>query len=138
MSFFFLLRQDLIQTTYDAMFSAIKVCRAGQRFCEIGKAISKVANGNGFKGVVREYCGHGIGKLFHCAPEILHYWPNRAPGVMKAGNCFTIEPMINAGTRKNCEWPDGWTVVTAGIQCGSHLGRLSPNHHYHHCLFGLL
>lgn len=58
------------------------------------------------------YCGHGIGELFHTAPNIPHYTKNKAVGVMKAGHTFTIEPMINAGTWKDTSWPDEWTAVT--------------------------
>ncbi|XP_047174455.1 methionine aminopeptidase 1A-like [Vigna umbellata] len=61
---------------------------------------------------ILSYCGHGIGELFHCAPYIPHYARNKAVGVMKAGQTFTIEPMINAGVWRDRMWPDGWTVVT--------------------------
>ena len=63
---------------------------------EIGGVISKHANANGFQ-VVRTYCGHGIGRLFHTTPNVPHYAKNKAVGVIKAGHIFTIEPMINAG-----------------------------------------
>ncbi|KAI3428970.1 Methionine aminopeptidase [Psidium guajava] len=63
--------------------------------------------------VVRSICGHGIGELFHCAPNIPHYGRNKAVGVMKVGQTFTIEPMINAGVWRDRMWPDGWTAVTA-------------------------
>ena len=62
--------------------------------------------------VVRTYCGHGIGKLFHCMPNVPHYSRNKAAGTMKAGMVFTIEPMINVGQWKDTMWPDGWTAVT--------------------------
>ncbi len=62
--------------------------------------------------MVRTYCGHGIGEHFHCAPSIPHYSHNKAIGVMKEGQVFTIEPMINAGSWKDRTWPDGWTAVT--------------------------
>jgi methionyl aminopeptidase len=62
--------------------------------------------------VVRTYCGHGIGDLFHCAPNIPHYAGNKAVGAMKAGQVFTIEPMVNAGSWRDTTWPDGWTAVT--------------------------
>jgi methionyl aminopeptidase len=63
--------------------------------------------------VVKTYCGHGIGDLFHCAPNIPHYAHNKAVGVMREGMVFTIEPMVNAGTWRDAMWPDGWTAVTA-------------------------
>uniref|UniRef100_A0A183CPQ9 Peptidase_M24 domain-containing protein n=1 Tax=Globodera pallida TaxID=36090 RepID=A0A183CPQ9_GLOPA len=69
------------------------------------------ANANGFS-VVRRYCGHGIHRLFHTAPNVPHYAKNKTVGVMKAGNAFTIEPMINAGSYDDDQWPDGWTAVT--------------------------
>ena len=63
--------------------------------------------------VVRDYTGHGICKLFHTTPDILHYRKNKTPGVMKPGNIFTIEPMINEGNWKSVTWFDNWTAVTA-------------------------
>lgn len=66
--------------------------------------------------VNRTYCGHGIGSLFHSAPNVPHYSNNKAPGFMKVGHVFTIEPMINAGVHKDITWPDGWTAVTADGQ----------------------
>ncbi len=62
--------------------------------------------------VVKSYCGHGIGDLFHCAPNVPHYAHNKAVGIMKEGHVFTIEPMINAGSWRDRTWPDGWTAVT--------------------------
>jgi methionyl aminopeptidase len=62
---------------------------------------------------VKSYCGHGIGELFHCAPNIPHYSRNKAVGIMKAGQTFTIEPMINTGNWHDRLWPDEWTAVTA-------------------------
>jgi methionyl aminopeptidase len=62
--------------------------------------------------VVRTYVGHGVGELFHCAPNVPHHANNKAVGVMKEGHVFTIEPMINAGTWTDKMWPDGWTAVT--------------------------
>jgi methionyl aminopeptidase len=66
--------------------------------------------------VNRTYCGHGIGSLFHCAPNVPHYAGNKATGFMKPGHVFTIEPMINAGVHKDITWPDNWTAVTADGQ----------------------
>ncbi|XP_021802971.1 methionine aminopeptidase 1A-like [Prunus avium] len=82
------------------------------RFREVGEVINRNATMSGFS-VVKSYCGHGIGELFHCAPNIPHYARNKAVGVMKAGQTFTIEPMINAGVWRDRMWPDGWTDVTA-------------------------
>jgi len=78
---------------------------------EVGNVISKHAQGQGFS-VVRSYCGHGIGKLFHCAPNVPHYAKNKAVGTMKPGHIFTIEPMINEGVYNDQLWPDDWTSTT--------------------------
>ena len=78
---------------------------------DIGKIISSHANSNGFS-VVKSYCGHGIGSLFHTTPSVPHYAKNKAVGMMKPGHIFTIEPMINMGTWKDTLWPDDWTAVT--------------------------
>jgi len=61
--------------------------------------------------IVKTYCGHGVGRLFHCAPNVPHYKNNKAVGVMKAGHIFTIEPMINEGCWQDITWPDNWTAV---------------------------
>jgi methionyl aminopeptidase len=78
---------------------------------ELGKHISTVAAAQNYS-VVKTYCGHGIGTLFHCAPNVPHYAKNKAVGVMRPGHIFTIEPMINAGSWKDKMWPDEWTAVT--------------------------
>ncbi|KAL4199789.1 hypothetical protein AMTRI_Chr03g52990 [Amborella trichopoda] len=104
--------QQLIQCTYECLEKAISIVKPGVRFREIGEVINRHALMSGFS-VVKSYCGHGIGELFHCAPNIPHYGKNKAVGVMKAGQIFTIEPMINAGVWRDRMWPDGWTAVTA-------------------------
>jgi len=103
--------KKLVQTTYECLQEGIKLVRPGTKFREIGQAIEKHARANGFS-VVRSYCGHGIHRLFHTAPNVPHYANNKAVGVMKAGNAFTIEPMINAGSYHDDQWPDKWTAVT--------------------------
>ncbi|CAI5449054.1 unnamed protein product [Caenorhabditis angaria] len=103
--------RKLVQTTYECLQQAIAICRPGVKFREIGNVIQKHANANGFS-VVKSFCGHGIHRLFHTAPNIPHYAKNSALGVMKAGNAFTIEPMINIGTHHDERWPDDWTAVT--------------------------
>ncbi|XP_028347471.1 methionine aminopeptidase 1 isoform X2 [Physeter macrocephalus] len=85
--------------------------KPGVRYRELGNIIQKHAQANGFS-VVRSYCGHGIHKLFHTAPNVPHYAKNKAVGVMKAGHVFTIEPMICEGGWQDETWPDGWTAVT--------------------------
>ncbi|KAJ7950952.1 Methionine aminopeptidase [Quillaja saponaria] len=98
----------LVQCTYECLEKAISIVKPGVRFREIGEVINRHASMSGLS-VVKSICGHGIGELFHCAPNIPHY----GIGVMKAGQTFTIEPMINAGVWRDRMWPDGWTAVTA-------------------------
>ncbi|KAK9918843.1 hypothetical protein WJX75_007458 [Coccomyxa subellipsoidea] len=104
--------KELIRVTAEALEKAIEAVRPGMRFREVGDIISQYVNMHKFQ-VVRSYCGHGIGDLFHCAPNIPHYAHNKAVGVMKEGQTFTIEPMVNMGTYRDMTWPDGWTAVTA-------------------------
>ena len=103
--------QLLVKTTYECLHKAIEACKPGMRYRDIGSIISKHAHSKGF-GVVKSYCGHGIGDLFHCAPNVPHYAHNKAKGIMKVGEVFTIEPMINEGSHRDKTWPDGWTSVT--------------------------
>ncbi|EIE24748.1 methionine aminopeptidase [Coccomyxa subellipsoidea C-169] len=104
--------KKLIRVTAEALDKAIEAVRPGVRYREIGDIISQYVGQNKFQ-VVRSYCGHGIGDLFHCAPNIPHYAHNKAVGVMKEGQTFTIEPMVNVGTYRDVTWPDGWTAATA-------------------------
>uniref|UniRef100_A0A673LIJ0 Methionine aminopeptidase n=1 Tax=Sinocyclocheilus rhinocerous TaxID=307959 RepID=A0A673LIJ0_9TELE len=101
----------LVQTTYECLMQAIDSVKPGIRYRELGNIIQKHAQANGFS-VVRSYCGHGIHKLFHTAPNVPHYAKNKAVGVMKPGHVFTIEPMICEGGWQDETWPDGWTAVT--------------------------
>jgi methionyl aminopeptidase len=106
-----ILARRLSETSYQAMYRGIEQVRPGARLGDIGHAIQHFVEGRNYS-VVREYCGHGIGREFHEDPQILHYG---APGTgeeLQAGMCFTIEPMINAGKRQVKLLPDGWTVVT--------------------------
>ncbi len=103
----------LCAITYDAMWHGIKMVRPGIHLGDIGYAIQKFAEGQGFS-VVREFCGHGIGRVFHEEPQVLHYG---RPGTLEKlveGMTFTIEPMINAGRKDIKDGPekDGWTIVT--------------------------
>ena len=105
------LARRLVQVTHEAMMLGIETVRPGTRLGDIGFAIQQYAESHGFS-VVREYCGHGIGKIYHEDPQVLHYG---SPGIgleLKPGMTFTIEPMINAGKRHVKMLPDGWTVVT--------------------------
>ncbi|KAH6945945.1 hypothetical protein HPB50_010908 [Hyalomma asiaticum] len=104
--------RKLVQVTYECLSKAIEAVQPGMRYREIGNIIQKHAQSHGFS-VVRSYCGHGIHRLFHTAPSVPHYAKNKAIGVMKAGHCFTIEPMISEGTWHDEVWPDNWTAVTS-------------------------
>jgi len=101
----------LSQITYDAMWHGIAKVKPGAYLGDIGHAIQKFAEGNGFS-VVREFCGHGIGRGFHEEPQVLHYGRPGTLNELKPGMIFTIEPMINAGKRDIKELGDGWTIVT--------------------------
>ncbi|MBC3877286.1 type I methionyl aminopeptidase [Undibacterium sp. FT79W] len=101
----------LVNTTYEAMRAGIMQVRPGATLGDVGHAILSIAHRDGFS-VVREYCGHGIGKIYHDEPQVLHYG-KRGEGLrLEEGMIFTIEPMINAGKRGVKELQDGWTVVT--------------------------
>jgi len=96
---------------YRAMVTGIEMVRPGVRLGDIGHAIQRYAEGQGCS-VVREYCGHGIGRGFHEDPQVLHYGRPGTGEVLVPGMVFTIEPMINLGRRETKLLPDGWTVVT--------------------------
>jgi methionyl aminopeptidase len=101
----------LVNTTYEALRAGIMQVRPGATLGDVGHAIQSIAHRDGFS-VVREYCGHGIGKIYHDEPQVLHYG-KRGEGLrLEEGMIFTIEPMINAGKRGVKELADGWTVVT--------------------------
>lgn len=101
----------LVDITYDAMMAGISVVKPGARLGDIGAAIQRVAEGAGFS-VVREYCGHGIGRIYHDEPQVLHYGTPGKGLMLEPGMIFTIEPMINAGKAATSVLNDGWTVVT--------------------------
>ena len=103
--------RHLVKTTYEAMCAGIRLVRPGATLGDIGHAIQAVAEKEGFS-VVREYCGHGIGKIYHDEPQVLHYGYPGQGLKLKAGMIFTIEPMLNAGKRHVKTLADGWTVVT--------------------------
>jgi methionyl aminopeptidase len=93
------------------MVRGIEMVRPGVHLGDIGNAIQNYAEGHGCS-VVREYCGHGIGRGFHEDPQVLHYGRKGSGEVLVPGMVFTIEPMINLGRRDTKLLPDGWTVVT--------------------------
>ena len=101
----------LVDVTREAMFRGIRIVKPGTTLGDIGNAIQQYAEGERFS-VVREYCGHGIGKVYHEDPQVLHYGRAGDGLVLKPGMTFTIEPMINEGQRLFELLPDGWTVVT--------------------------
>jgi len=101
----------LVEVTREAMFRGIRTVKPGATLGDIGAAIQTYAEGERFS-VVREYCGHGIGRVYHEDPQVLHYGRPGEGLVLKPGMTFTIEPMINEGTRQTRLLPDGWTVVT--------------------------
>jgi methionyl aminopeptidase len=104
--------QKLMDCTRKALEKAIAYCRPGRRFRDLGEIIAEEASRGGYASV-KDFCGHGIGQLFHCAPNVPHYARNKAIGVMKEGMTFTIEPMFNeSSSHKVVHWPDGWTAVT--------------------------
>ena len=105
------LSKRLVETTRECMLAGIKMVKPGVRLGDIGHRIQKLAEGERFS-VVREYCGHGIGEVFHEEPQVLHYGKPGTGLELQEGMVFTIEPMINAGKAANKLLPDGWTVVT--------------------------
>jgi methionyl aminopeptidase len=105
------LARRLVECTRDAMLLGIAAVRPGAHVGDIGHAIQTYAEAAGFS-IVREYCGHGIGRGFHEEPSITHYGKPGTGIELVPGMCFTVEPMINAGKRDIRDLPDGWTVVT--------------------------
>lgn len=101
----------LVDCARTCLIKAIEQVGPGIPFKDLGVVIEKYARSCGFS-VVRNFCGHGIGRLFHGPPSVPHYSKNKAVGIIKAGQCFTIEPMINAGAWQDVIWPDNWTAVT--------------------------
>jgi methionyl aminopeptidase len=102
----------LVRVTQECLYKAIALVRPGTRLGDIGHVIQQHAEANHFS-VVREYCGHGIGRIFHEDPQVLHYGKPGTGMELVEGMCFTIEPMINAGTwQTKLSRSDGWTVTT--------------------------
>ena len=101
----------LVDVTREAMFRGIRAVKPGATLGDVGHAIQKHVEAERFS-VVREYCGHGIGQIYHDDPQVLHYGRPGTGVVLKEGMTFTIEPMINEGNRHTRLLPDAWTVVT--------------------------
>lgn len=105
----------LCDITYNALMEAIKQVKPGNKLNEIGMAIEKCIGDSGYS-IVRNYCGHGIGKVFHAPPNVMHFYDKNASLVLKEGMFFTIEPMINAGKYDTLlSKLDGWTVKTRDL-----------------------
>jgi methionyl aminopeptidase len=103
--------QRLTEVCFEAMWRGIRIVRPGARLGDIGHAIQTYVEAQNFS-VVREYCGHGIGRVYHEDPQVLHYGEPDTGFELKSGMTFTVEPMVNAGRRHVRLLPDGWTVVT--------------------------
>ena len=103
--------KKLVKTTYEAMMKAIKIVKDGVHLGDIGSIIQNHVEAQGFS-VVQDFCGHGIGQLFHKEPNVLHYGKKGEGEKIKAGMIFTIEPMINLGSYETKILHDGWTAVT--------------------------
>jgi methionyl aminopeptidase len=101
----------LVQATYDAMWKGIRAVKPGATLGDIGFAIEKHAKQHGYS-IVRDYCGHGIGREMHEAPQVLHFGRPGLGLTLREGMVFTIEPMLNQGRRTVRTRSDGWTVVT--------------------------
>ncbi len=105
------LAQRLVDVTYEAMWKGIRAVRPGATLGDVGHAIERHARRNGYS-VVREYCGHGIGREMHEDPQVLHWGKPRTGLTLREGMVFTIEPMLNQGRAAVETGDDGWTVVT--------------------------
>lgn len=106
-----ILAERLAKIAYESMWLGIEQLAPGKRLGDVGEAIQKNVEKNRFS-VVREYCGHGIGRVFHEDPQVLHYGKAGTGMELQAGMTLTVEPMVNAGKRHVRLLPDGWTVVT--------------------------
>ena len=105
------LSERLCRVAFEGMWRGINVVRPGARLGDIGHAVQSYVEAQGYS-IVREYCGHGIGRVFHEDPQVLHYGEPGTGLVLEEGMTFTVEPMVNAGKRHVKLLPDGWTVVT--------------------------
>ena len=110
----------LVEVTREALFRGIRAVKPGATLGDVGHAIQSYAEAERFS-VVREYCGHGIGKVYHDEPQVLHYGRPGDGVVLREGMTFTIEPMINEGARHTRVLPDGWTVCS---HCADNLRSL--------------
>ena len=124
-----ILARRLCETTLECLWRGIKAVRPGAKLNDIGAAIQKHAEANGFS-VVREFCGHGLGADFHEPPQVLHYAQKEEGATLRENMIFTIEPMINAGKCATKVLSDGWTAVTRDRSLSAqweHTVRVSEN-----------
>jgi methionyl aminopeptidase len=103
--------KNLISATYESMMKAISIIKPGIKLGDIGATIQDYIKSKGFS-VVKDYCGHGIGTVFHKPPNVLHYGKKNSGEALKSGMIFTVEPMINEGKYNTKVLNDGWTAVT--------------------------
>jgi len=103
--------KKLVDVTYECMMAGIEQVKPGGHIGDIGAVIEEIAHSHGYS-VVEDYCGHGIGREFHEDPQVVHIGKRGTGAVMKPGMTFTIEPMINLGTKQCKVLKDGWTVIT--------------------------
>jgi methionyl aminopeptidase len=125
------LAQRLSQVCREAMYAGIEAARPGAHLGDVGHAIQSHTEAAGYS-VVREYCGHGIGRIYHEDPQVLHYGEAGTGIELQPGMVFTIEPMINAGKRHTRLLPDGWTVVTKDHSLSAqweHMVLVTPTGH---------
>ncbi|GAA4340393.1 type I methionyl aminopeptidase [Pigmentiphaga soli] len=119
----------LVDTTREAMLRGVAEVRPGARLGDVGAAIQRHAEAHGYS-VVREFCGHGIGRVYHEEPQVLHYGKNGTGLPLREGMVFTIEPMLNAGGAAVKVRDDGWTVETADGSLSAqweHMVAVTPN-----------
>ena len=110
------LAKRLVNNVYESMWQGIRAVKPGATLGDIGHAVQRHAEQAGYS-IVREYCGHGIGRDMHEEPAVLHYGQPGSGMVLQEGMVFTIEPMINQGDRRIKQKKDGWTVVTRDKNC---------------------
>lgn len=112
--------KKLLEVTEASLWAAIDAARVGNRISDIGRAVESIVNPHNY-GIVRDFCGHGVGTKLHEDPQVPNYASDREKGLrIKAGLCIAIEPMINMGTARTRMLKDGWTVVTTDNQASAH------------------
>ncbi|KAL1845116.1 hypothetical protein VTK73DRAFT_1093 [Phialemonium thermophilum] len=116
----------VVETARQCLDLAIRAVKPGVAVREFGNIIERRAREGGC-GVVRAFCGHGIHRLFHCPPDVLHYARNKGVGTLKPGMTFTIEPMVTLGSHRDVTWPDGWTATTADGKKTAQFGTFSSS-----------